>query len=115
MKIEKIKYMIMAQDMKRAIQFYTKTLGLKVLFETDMWTELQWEGSTIALHGGGDGKANPTGLSIQVSNIQLACEEAKKAGATILHGPEDREGEPIILAGLRDPEGNEVMFTEYKG
>lgn len=115
MKIEKIKYMIMAKDMKRAVQFYTKTVGMKVLFETDMWTELQWEGSTVALHGGHDGKPNTTGLSFQVDDIELAVEEAKKAGATILRAPEDREGEPIILADLRDPEGNEIMFTEYNG
>lgn len=115
MKIENIKYMIMAQDMKRAIAFYTKTIGLKVKFETDMWTELSFGESTVALHGGGSGKPNPTGLSFQVSDIKTACTEAKSAGASILRGPEDREGEPIILADLRDPEGNEIMFSQYKG
>ncbi|MEZ0391218.1 MAG: VOC family protein [Pseudobdellovibrionaceae bacterium] len=115
MKIETIKYMIMAQDMNRAVQFYTKTVGLSVRFQSDMWTELQWEGSTVALHGGWDGKVNRTGLSFQVQDIRTACEEAKAAGATVLRAPEERAGEPIILADLRDPEGNEVMFSQYKG
>ncbi len=115
MKLENIKYMIMAQDMNRAIQFYTKTMGLKVKFESDMWTELLFENSTVALHGGGDGKPNRTGLSFQVSDIKKACEEAKAGGAKILNGPEHREGEPIILADLRDPEGNEIMFSQYIG
>jgi predicted enzyme related to lactoylglutathione lyase len=115
MKLENIKYMIMAQDMKRAIAFYTKVIGLKVKFESHEWTELLWENSTVALHGGGSGKSNRTGLSFQVADIAAACEELKAAGATILNGPEDREGEPIILAEIRDPEGNEIMFSQYKG
>jgi predicted enzyme related to lactoylglutathione lyase len=115
MKLETIKYMIMAQDMKRAIAFYTHTIGLNVKFESDMWTELSFGDATVALHGGGSGKPNPTGLSFQVAQITTACEEAKSAGATILSGPENRDGEPIILANLRDPEGNEIMFSQYKG
>jgi len=114
MQIENIKYMIMAKDMNRAVQFYTQTVGLQVRFQSEGWTELQWEGNTVALHGGWDGKPNRTGLSFQVSNIKAACEKAKAAGANVLQGPEDREGEPIILANLRDPEGNEIMFTEWK-
>lgn len=115
MNVEKIKYMILAQDMKRAINFYTKTMGLKVAFETEMWTELTFGDSIVALHGGGSGKPNRTGLSFQVSDIQKACDVAKAAGATLLKGPENREGEPIILADLRDPDGNEIMFSQYKG
>ena len=29
--------------------------------------------------------------------------------------PEAREGEQIILASLADPEGNEIMLTQYVG
>jgi catechol 2,3-dioxygenase-like lactoylglutathione lyase family enzyme len=115
MKLENIKYMIMAQDMKRAIEFYTKVIGMRVKFDSPEWTELQWENSTVALHGGGSGKPNRTGLSFQVSDIFKACDELKAAGATILSGPEDREGEPIILLEVRDQEGNEIMFSQYKG
>jgi predicted enzyme related to lactoylglutathione lyase len=114
MQVEKVKYMIMAQDMKRALNFYSKTVGLKVAFETPDWSELNWGDTVVALHGGGDGSPKKTGLSFQVSDIDEACEKAKAAGATILRAPEDREGEPIFLADLRDPEGNEIMFTEYK-
>lgn len=115
MKVENIKYMIMAQDMKRAIAFYTRTLGLKVNFSSDDWTELSLGEAIVALHGGGDGKPNRTGLNFQVSDINQACTVAKAAGAIILHGPESREGEPIHLAGLRDTEGNEISFYQYKG
>jgi predicted enzyme related to lactoylglutathione lyase len=114
MQVEKIKYMIMAEDMNRALTFYSKTLGLKVAFESENWSELYWGDSIVALHGGGNGQPNRTGLSFQVSDIDEACEKAKAAGATILMAPEDREGEPIFLANLRDPEGNEIMFTEFK-
>ncbi len=115
MKIEQVKYMIMAQNMKRAIRFYTETMGLTLAFESDMWTELNLGGSVIALHGGGDGKPNRTGLSFQVTDIQKACEKAKAGGATVFFGPEHRPGEPIILAELRDQEGNEIAFSQYIG
>lgn len=115
MKVESIKHMIMAQDMKRAIAFYTQTMGLKVNFSSDEWTELSLGDAIVALHGGGDGKPNRTGLNFQVADISQACLEAKAAGAIVLHGPENREGEPIFLAGLRDTEGNEISFYQYKG
>jgi predicted enzyme related to lactoylglutathione lyase len=115
MKIEKVKYMIMAQDMDRAVKFYTGAVGLKLAFQTPNWTELNWGDAVVALHGGGDGKPNRTGLSFQVSDINAAVENAKLAGATITMPPEDREGEPIYLANLRDTEGNEIMISQYKG
>lgn len=115
MKLTAIKYMIMAQDMKRAISFYTQTMGLKVNFTSDEWTQLSFGDAVVALHGGGDGQPNRTGLNFEVSDIDQACAEAKAGGAVILHGPANREGEPIFLAGLRDPEGNEISIYQYKG
>ncbi|MBI4641442.1 MAG: hypothetical protein HY731_12155 [Candidatus Tectomicrobia bacterium] len=33
----------------------------------------------------------------------------------VIWGPESRPGEPIKLANVVDPEGNEIMLTEYEG
>ena len=114
MTVEKVKFMIMAQDMKRAIGFYKNALGLKTAFETKDWTELNFGDAIVALHGGWKGGVNKTGLSFQVKDINAACETAKKAGGTIVNPPEDRKGEPIFLATVRDTEGNEIMFSQRK-
>jgi len=50
-----------------------------------------------------------------VDNAAAACTAISLAGGTIVSIPEQREGEPIKLGAFRDPEGNEVMLTEFVG
>ena len=115
MSLEKVKYMIMAQDMKRAVGFYKSAIGLRVDFQSPDWTELNFGDAIVALHGGWQGGVNKTGLSFQVKNIQEACDNAVKNGGKVIAPPEDRTGEPIFLATLRDTEGNEFMISQMKG
>lgn len=114
MSVEKVKFMILAQDMKRAITFYQTALGLKVSFETPGWSELNFGDAVVALHGGWKGGVNKTGLSFQVKDIHAACDNAVKNGGSIVNAPEDRQGEPIFLATVRDTEGNEFMISQSK-
>ena len=115
MKPQKVKYILMAQDMNRAVAFYRDTLGFTESFSTPHWSELRWGDSIVALHGGGDGARTRTGLSIQYEDVAAAFDAAVAAGAIQLQAPESREGEPILLAVMVDPEGNEVMLTQYLG
>lgn len=112
MKIVNVKYMLMAQNMDRAVKFYSQSLGLEVKVHTPYWSELAHGEAIVALHGGGDGSRNTTGLSFQVDDISSACEVAVQGGAEILNGPQDRPDEGIKLADLVDPEGNEIMFSQ---
>lgn len=57
----------------------------------------------------------PTGLSIQYEDVVRAYALAIDSGATGIQPPEQREGEPIILASIADPEGNVIMLTQYVG
>lgn len=114
MSVEKVKFMILAQDMKRAISFYQSSFGLGVSFETPGWTELKFGDAIVALHGGWKGGINKTGLSFQVRDIRQACDNAVKNGGAIVNPPEDRQGEPIFLATMRDTEGNEFMISQLK-
>lgn len=107
--------MLMAQDMDRAVQFYSQTMGLDVFFATPHWSELKLGDAIIALHGGGDGSINKTGLSIQYPDVKEMHSMALAAGAANISSPEQREGEPIILSSIRDTEGNEIMLTQYVG
>ncbi len=115
MKLEKVKFMLMAADMKRAVRFYRDIIGLEEVFVSDFWSELRHGDAIIALHGGHDGTRNPTGLSLQFEDVIAKAEAIRQAGATILQAPQQREGEPILLGIYRDAEGNEVFITQYIG
>ena len=115
MRIESIKYMLMAQDMSRAIRFYRDVLGLEVKFESREWTELAFGDAIVALHGGGTGAYQKTGLSIQVKDIAAACKEIEAGGGRIATRPQARPGEPIKLAEVMDTEGNLFSLTQYVG
>ena len=113
--IELIKYMLMAQDMSRAMAFYRDALGLAVKFESPGWTELTFGDSIVALHGGGSGARTETGLSFQVTDLPAACARVSAHGGVISQPPQTRPGEPIMLAKVVDPEGNQFMMTQYVG
>jgi predicted enzyme related to lactoylglutathione lyase len=115
MKPEKVKFMLLAADMRRAVAFYRDAVGLAEVFISDFWSELRHGDAILALHGGHDGARNPTGLSFQYEDVLGKVEQLEKAGAKVLQAPIQREGEPILLAILRDPEGNEFFATQYVG
>ena len=115
LKVEVVKFMLIAQDMDRAITFYKDVVGLEVKVESADWSELVFGDAIVALHGGGNGEFNKTGLSIQVVDIDEACKEIEASGGRVLDGQSDRPGEPIKLASLADTEGNGFMLTQYIG
>ena len=115
MKIDRVTYMLMAEDMGRAVAFYRDVMGLDVRSRSPMWSELAFGDAIIALHGGGSGEFQKTGLSFQVSDIGAACDEVVSGGGRVLSGPEDRPGEGIRLAELSDPEGNGFTLSQYAG
>lgn len=115
MKLEKIKTLILAEEMDRAIRFYTAVFGFVPSVQTEGWSELTFGDSIVALHGGGDGARHTTDLSLQVDNIVTACRRIREHGGRIVAEPEKRDGEPIVLATFADTEGNEVMLTQWVG
>jgi predicted enzyme related to lactoylglutathione lyase len=115
MKPQSVKYMLMAQDMDRAVAFYCDTLGFSAGFINPHWSELHFGDAILALHGGGDGSKNPTGFSIQYEDVRAAHAAAIAAGAVEIRAPELREVETIILAEIQDPEGNVIKLTQYIG
>lgn len=110
-----VKYLLMVQDMNRALKFYRDTMGFTEGFTSPHWSELRFGDAVLALHGGGDGSPSRTGLSLQYEDVSKAFEVALSSGAVKVSAPERREGEPIVLASIRDPEGNEIMLTQYIG
>ena len=115
MKVESVKLMIMAQDMNRAIHFWSKAFGFRVQFQDEHWSELDMHHGILALHGGHSGAVNSTGLSIQVDSLAEAVLAVRDAGGTIVRDPESRPGEPIQLAEAEDTECNRFYLVQYIG
>ena len=112
MKVEGVTYMLMAQDMDRAVAFYRDVIGLESKFSSPMWSELAFGDAIVALHGGGNDELRSTGLSFQVEDLDSAVREIERGGGQATREPEDRPGEPIRLAEAVDTEGNAFALTE---
>ena len=115
MRPKKVKFMLLAANMSRAVHFYRSAFGLDEIFVSEFWSELAFGNAIIAFHGGHDGSVNPTGLSFQFEDVFDAVDRIEKAGGTLLEVPNQREGEPILLGRYRDAEGNEGFITQYVG
>ena len=103
--------MVHVKDMDRAVAFYRDVFGLDVRFASPDWSELTWRDATLALHGGGR-RNGPTGLGFEVDDLERACHEVKAAGGRVVKAPRDRRGEPIRLAEVADPEGNQFSLAQ---
>jgi predicted enzyme related to lactoylglutathione lyase len=107
-----VKYILMVEDMNRAVEFYSKTFGLSIGYQSPDWSELTWDDAVVALHSGGSGQRVDTGLSFQVDDIDAAVAAVTAAGGTVVRKPHAPEGEGILLADLVDPEGNGFMLSQ---
>lgn len=112
--LEKVKFMLLAQHMPRAVAFYEKVFGLQPLFVSESWSELAHGETIVALHGGHDGHRNPTGLTFQVPDALESAAQIEAHGGQILEVPNQNPGEPIMMGRFRDPEGNLVFVTQYR-
>ena len=112
MDVQKVVFILMAQDMDRAIAFYRDVIGLELRLHEGSWAELGCDDAVVALHGGGDGEHHCTGLGFTVADVATACEEVSRGGGRTIREPEERAGEGIILTQLADPEGNGFALAQ---
>jgi lactoylglutathione lyase len=115
MQVERVKYVIWAADVSRAVRFYTELFGGVVGRSNPAITEVELLGSVIGIHSGGEGKRTWTGLSFQVPDVVIGAAEVRAAGGQLTHEPQEENGEPPHLAMCMDPEGNEFMLTRRRG
>jgi len=114
MNVERLKYVIWAADVKRAVNFYAIVFGGAVLKQNDIISEVAIGGGVIGIHGGGEGKRTWTGLSFQVPDVIAGAREIVAAGGQLVREPEPEKGEPPHLAMCVDTEGNEIMLTRKR-
>lgn len=115
MKVERVKYVIWAADMDRAVRFYCDVLGGELVKKSEVISEVTVCGATIGIHGGGSGEKTWTGLSFQIPDVIEGAREVAAGGGQLTREPQPEGGEPPHLAMCVDPEGNEFMLTRKRG
>jgi lactoylglutathione lyase len=114
MKVERVKYVIWAADMSRAVNFYVHVFGGTVLKQNEIISEVSICEGVIGIHGGGEGGRTWTGLSFQVPDVIAGAREIVAAGGQLVREPEPEDGEAPHLAMCVDTEGNEIMLTRKR-
>lgn len=114
MLVERVKYVIWAADLDRATAFYQKTFGAEALRANTHISELEIAGTTIAIHGGGEGKKTWTGISLQVADVVAGAAEVVANGGGLTREPQEEDGEIPHLAMCFDTDGNEFMLTRKR-
>ena len=116
MEVQKVAFILMAQEMDRAVAFYRDVIGLELrVRHGSHWAELGYDDAVVALHGGGDGEYRRTGLAFTVADVAAACDEVSAGGGRVIQSPEARPGEGILLARLADTEGNGFDLSQRAG
>jgi predicted enzyme related to lactoylglutathione lyase len=114
MEVERMKTIIWAKDMARAVQFYQTVFGAAVNRQNEVLAELQIAGGLLGIHSGGEAERTWTGLAFQVNDLFGGCDLVKAHGGKVDREPEDTPDEPAHLAMCVDPEGNEFMLTRAR-
>lgn len=115
MLVERVKYVIWAADMDRAVRFWRDTFAGRLLKQNPVIAEVEITGAVIGIHSGGEGKRTWTGISLQVADVIAAARDVEAAGGSLTREPEPENGEPPHLAMCADTEGNEFMLTRKRG
>ena len=114
--LKRIKFVtVPVQDQSRALEFYTKRLGLKVFTDQAMgdsrWIELQVPGAETLLVLFKQASPEPASVPAAVfvaDNVKATYEELKAKGVEFTQPPKKAPwGEHAIL---KDSEGNLVLF-----
>ena len=114
MQVERLKYIVWAVDMERAVGFYTEVFGGKVLRRNEVVCDVEIAGSIVGIHSGGEGGRTWTGMAFQVADLFQGCAEVAAHGGVVTRPPEDTPEEPAHLAMCVDSEGNEIMLTKAR-
>jgi predicted enzyme related to lactoylglutathione lyase len=117
--IKQIKFLALpVVDQSRALDFYTKKVGLKVFTDQTMgnmrWIELQIPGAQtmLVLHHKPEHlpNGNEPAVAFAVDNVQTTYDELRAKGVEFTQPPKKEHwGEHAIF---RDSEGNLILFSK---
>ena len=106
---------VYVKDMERSIEWYTKVLGSPRLLSTSpYWSELESDGSVLALHGADEIEpGGAAGISFVVSEtLEEFVARLESEAITPLRGIRDEVfGRSLVL---EDPDGFRFQVNEYR-
>ena len=117
--IKAIKFVgVPVSDQQRALDFYTKTLGFRVVTDQPFDDKQRWIELGIGRSGSGltlftpDGQENRigtfTGISFVADDVVATCKELASKGVTFIQEPQKADwGTAAVFA---DPDGNQFVI-----
>lgn len=121
--------MLRVGDLQRSIDFYTQTLGMKLLRQTDRPDQKY----TLAFVGYGENPEHAEleltynygvdhydlgtaygHIALAVEDIYQTCAQIKAQGGTITREPGPVKGGATVIAFLCDPDGYKIELIERK-
>lgn len=105
------------QDMKRSIEWYTRVLGFRVLFEADEeYFGIGVDGAEIHLaqRGAPDGVRLKGGCQLRLASGIDEFVAAILAAGCALAAPLRRHDDGSSGATVRDPDGNDIYISQLR-
>jgi len=121
--------MLRVGDMQRAIDFYTKVMGMKLLRTTDR-PEQKY---SLAFVGYGDERSEAVleltynygvgsydlgtafgHIAIAVDDAYAACEKIRAAGGNVTREPGPVKGGSTVIAFVTDPDGYKIELIQAR-
>ncbi len=105
------KVAVAVSDMKKSIQFYTKTLGFKLAEDYGDWAEIKGPGITLGLYPSEPcKKGGNLSVGFEVKDLDKATSALGKKGVKFDFFEEDY----MRFAYFSDPDGTELYLAQKK-
>ena len=121
--------MVRVGDLDRSIQFYTETLGMKLLRRKDypdgkftlafLGYGLETENSVLELTHNWDTDSYEIGtgyghIAIETEDVYAACEKIRERGGNVTREPGPMKHGTTVLAFVEDPDGYKIELLGPK-
>lgn len=122
--------MLRVNDLERSLDFYTNTLGMRLLHRADypsgrftlafIGYDEEDKSAVIELTFNWDTKAYTLGtgyghIAISVENIYETCAAIESAGVSIIRAPGPLQDDPSeVIAFITDPDGYRIELIQEK-
>lgn len=105
---------LLVNDLPKTVAFYKRAFDLKATVESPMWTELELDGTVLAVHATEDElhPGDDVHLSFEVEDIAAGVAHLEDCGARLTG--EIREAPFGKVAALITPDGHRLSLMEPK-
>lgn len=106
-------HVLRVSDTAAAVSFWRDAVGCVERFQTPGFAEVLAGDAVICLQRSPKA-GGPTGLGIDVSDLDATCRAIDASTGEVVRGPESGGVPGLRTATVRDPDGNQVRLTEHR-